>query len=68
MWQKNYYATCHNFGSLLIIIINDGDQYVESKIIFMSKNLHSVKCQILIDRWQSMMLTWHHGYNYNGVA
>ncbi len=42
MWQKNYCATCHNFGPLLIIIINDGDQSFENKIIFMSKNLHSV--------------------------
>jgi hypothetical protein len=25
-------------------------------------------CQILIDGWQSMMSTWHHGCNYNGIA
>ncbi len=65
---KKYYATCHNFGPILKIVINDGDQYFENKIIFMSKNLHSAMCQSLINRWQSMMLTLHHGYNYNGFA
>jgi hypothetical protein len=34
----------------------------------MSKNLHSDTSQILIDGWQSMMSTWPHGCNYNGVA
>jgi hypothetical protein len=46
--------------------MDNGDQYFEKKI--MSKNLHSVTCQIIIDEWQLMMLTWHHGCSYNGVA
>jgi len=44
MLQKNYCAMCHNFGPSLTIIMNDGDQYFEKKIIFMSKSLHSVTC------------------------
>ncbi len=32
-------AMCHNFGPSLTIIIDDGDQYFEKKIFFMSKNL-----------------------------
>ncbi len=32
-----YYATCHNLKPSLIIIMNNGDQYFENKIIFMSK-------------------------------
>jgi hypothetical protein len=43
-----YCATCHNFKPLLIIIMNNGNQYFKNKIIFMSKNLHSSTCQILI--------------------
>jgi len=35
---------------------------------FLSKNIHNAMCQNLMDRWQSMTSTWHHGYNYNGVA
>jgi hypothetical protein len=49
-----YCATCHNLSPSLTITMNDGDQYFEKKIIFMSKNLHSA------DGWQSMTLTWHH--------
>jgi hypothetical protein len=66
--EKIYCATCHNFGSSLTIIMNDGNQYFEKKIFFMSKNIHSAMCQILIDGWQSMTSTWHHGCNYNKVA
>ncbi len=43
-----YYATCHNVEPSLIIIMDNGDQYFEKKIIFMSKNLHSAMCHILI--------------------
>jgi len=68
MWQSFYYATCHNFEPSLIVIMNDGVQYFENKIIFMSENLHSATCWILIYGWQSMMSTWHHGCNYYGVA
>jgi hypothetical protein len=42
-----YCAICHNLGPSLIIIMDDGDQYFEKKI--MSKNLHNAACQILID-------------------
>ncbi len=37
MWQKKYCAMCHNFGPSLITIMNNGDQYFEKKICFMSK-------------------------------
>jgi len=66
--KKKYCATCHNFKSSLTIILNDGNQYFEKKIIFMSKNIHSVMYQILINGWSSMTSSWHHGCNYNGVA
>jgi hypothetical protein len=46
--------------------MNDGNQYFKKTI--MTKNLHNSMCQILIDGWQSMTSTWHHGCNYNGVA
>ncbi len=42
-----YCAMCHNIIPWLIIIMNDGDQYFEKKI--MSKNIDNVTCQILID-------------------
>ncbi len=42
--KKNYCATCHNFGASLTIILNDGNQYSEKKIFFMSKNIHSAMC------------------------
>jgi hypothetical protein len=42
-----YCVTYHNLEPSLIIIMNDGDQYFKKQI--MSKNLHSVTCQILID-------------------
>jgi len=58
--------TCHNFELSLTIIMNNEDQYLEKQ--FMSKNLHSATCQILINGWQSMTSTWHHGCNYNGVT
>jgi hypothetical protein len=38
-----YYATCHHFGPSLIIIMDNGDQYVE-KNKFMSKNLDNAMC------------------------
>jgi hypothetical protein len=44
MWQKNYYATCHNFEPSLIIILDNEDQYHENKVNFMPKNLHSATC------------------------
>jgi hypothetical protein len=62
-----YCATCHNLRPSLTIIINDGNQYFEKKIKF-PKKLHSAMCQVLIDGWQLMTLTLHHGCNYNGVA
>jgi len=40
---------CHNFRQSLTIIMNDGDQYFKNNNNFMSKNLHSDTCQILID-------------------
>ncbi len=43
MWKFSI-MPCHNFGPSLTIIIDDGDQYFEKKIIFMSKNLHNVMC------------------------
>jgi len=49
MWQKNYCATCHNLRPSITIITNNGDQYLEKTIVFMSKNFHSVMCQILIN-------------------
>jgi hypothetical protein len=61
-----YCAMCHNLRPSLKIIMDDGNQYSEKKI--MSKNLHSARCQILIHGWQLMTLAWHHGCNYNGVA
>ncbi len=48
MWKFFNHATCHNFEPSLIIIMNDGDQYFDKKMIFMSKNLHNTTCQILI--------------------
>ncbi len=51
---------CH-----ILVIMNDGDQYFEKKIIFMAKNHHSPTSQNLIDGGQSMISTWHHGWNYN---
>jgi len=48
MWKKSYYVMCHNFGPSLTIIMNDGNQYFE-KINFMSKKLHGVTCQIIIN-------------------
>ncbi len=32
MWQKNYYAMCHNLRPSLTIIIDDGDQYFKKKL------------------------------------
>jgi hypothetical protein len=49
MWNFKNCATCHNFEPPLTIIMDDGDQYLEKKINFMSKNLHSAMCEILID-------------------
>jgi signal transduction histidine kinase len=66
MWKKNYCATSYNFGPSLTIIMGNGNQYFEKKI--MSKNLHNAISQILIDVWQLMMLAWHHVCSYNGVA
>jgi hypothetical protein len=46
MWQFFYYATCHNFGPSLTIIMDDGDQYFE---FFMSNFFHNATCHILIN-------------------
>jgi len=62
------YVMCHNVGPSLTITMDNGSQYLEKKIIFMSINFHSATCQILIDGWQLMKPTWHYGCNYNGVA
>jgi len=48
--------------------MSNKNQYFEKKINFMLKKSHSAMCQILINGWQSMTSTWHHGCNYNGVA
>jgi len=66
--KKMYCAMCHNHGPSLIIIMNDGDQYIEKKHFYTFKNLHNATCYILIDGWQSMTSTWHHGCNYNGIV
>jgi hypothetical protein len=42
--KKNYCAMCHNFKPSLIIIMDDGNQYFEKNINFMSKIIHSAKC------------------------
>ncbi len=42
------YATCHNIEPSLIIIMDDGNQYFEKKIIFVFQNLHNATCHILI--------------------
>jgi hypothetical protein len=62
MWQKIYYATCHNFGPSLTIIMDNGDQY------FKKKNLYNDMCQILINGWQLMTSIWHHGCSYYGIT
>jgi hypothetical protein len=63
-----YCVTCHNLGPSLTSIMDDGDQYFKKIIIFMSKNLHSAMCQILIDGWQLIISAWHHECSYNGIA
>jgi hypothetical protein len=63
---KNY-ATCHNLKPSLTITIDDWDQYFKKRIIFKSKNLHNVMCQILMDGWKSITSAWHRGCSC-GVA
>ncbi len=58
-------AMCHNLEPPLIIIMDNREKKFEKDI--MSKNLHNVTCQILINGWQLMTSTWHHGCIYNGV-
>jgi hypothetical protein len=41
---KKNYATCHNFGPSLVIIMDDGDEYFKKKIIFMSRKFHYAMC------------------------
>jgi hypothetical protein len=57
---------CHmsQFQMSLTIIMDDGDEYFN---FFMSKNLPNVMCQNLIDGWQLMTSTWHHGCSYNWI-
>jgi len=52
--KKYYYATCHNLGLSLTIIMDNGNQYFEKKL---SKNLYSATCHILIYGWQLMTST-----------
>jgi len=47
MWQIFYCATCHNLGPSLTIIMDNGNQYFEKKLMF--KKLHNATCHILID-------------------
>jgi hypothetical protein len=61
-----YSATCHSFKPSLTIIMDNGNQYFEEKI--MSKILHNPMCQILINGWQLMMSIWLHECNYYEVA
>ncbi len=61
-----YCVTCHNFEPSLAIIMNDGDQYFEKKIMF--KNLYNTTCQKNLNGKQLIMSTCHNGCNYNGVA
>jgi len=61
MWQYFYYATCHNFEPSLIIIMNDGVQYFENKIIFYVRE--SSYCHMLdFNRWMTIndvnMTSW----------
>jgi hypothetical protein len=48
--------------------MDDGDQYLEKKTIFVFENLHCATCWILIYGWQLMTSMWYHGCNYNGIA
>jgi hypothetical protein len=42
-----FITASHKLGPSLTIIMDNGDQYFEKKI--MSRNLHNAACQILID-------------------
>jgi hypothetical protein len=48
--------------------MDNGNQNFKKKIFFMSKNLHSAMCHILMHVKQSMTLTLHHGCSYNVVV
>jgi hypothetical protein len=63
MWQ---FVTCHNLGLSLTMIMDNGDQYFEKKILC-PKIFIMPHVKFLIDVWQLMTLTWHHGCSYNGV-
>jgi len=47
--------------------MDDGDQYFEMNN-FNVNFFHNATCQILMDGWQLMTLTWHHGCSYNVIA
>jgi hypothetical protein len=52
MWQKNYYATCHNLGPSLTIIIDDGNQYFENNNNYVKKSLW---CHVsYFNRWMTL--------------
>jgi len=65
MWQKNYYAMCHNLGPSLTIIIDNGNQYFKK---IRSKNCHSATFQILMNGWKLVTSTWHYGCSCSAIA
>jgi len=67
MWQIFYSTICHNLIPSLTIIMKDGNQYFEKKKL--GPKIFIMPCvKFLINGWQSMKSTWHHGCIYNGVA
>jgi len=64
------FLLCHISQSRTIINNHNGwwRSIFQKDYNFMSKNLHSVECQILKDGWQLITTTSHHGCNYNGIA
>jgi hypothetical protein len=63
-----FYATCHNLGPLVLIIIDAENWYSKDKIIFKLKTPHSAMCEILMDGWKLVTSTWRYGCSYSGVA
>ncbi len=62
-----YCATCHKFGPLLIIIIDNTNQYFKNNNLKI-KNPYNATCQILMDGRKWLMLTLCYGCNYSGIA
>jgi hypothetical protein len=49
-------------------ILKYKNQYFEKNKIYIQKHFIVSRVKFLIDGWQSMKSTWHHGCNYNGIA